>query len=95
MSHLLASLGAEHSETACVLSVITVMELEYGWHRANTAAAAITRRRWLDAEMKQAGLVIATADLLIGAKALHHRYAIGARNVRHFRMIPELKVVSL
>ena len=49
----------------------------------------------VDAEMKKAGLVIATADLLIGVTALHHRYAIGTRNVRHFRMIPGLKVVPL
>ena len=49
----------------------------------------------IDAEMKKAGLVIATADLLIGITALHYGYALGTRNVRHFRMIPGLQVLSL
>ncbi len=45
--------------------------------------------------MRKAGLVIATADLLIGITALYYGYAIGTRNVRHFQMIPGLKVLSL
>lgn len=49
----------------------------------------------IDADMKKAGLVIATADLLIGITALHYGYAIGTRNVRHFKMIPGLKVILL
>jgi predicted nucleic acid-binding protein len=49
----------------------------------------------IDVEMKKAGSVISTADLLIGITALHHGYAIGTRNVRHFKMIPGLKVVPL
>lgn len=49
----------------------------------------------IDAEMKKVGLVIATADLLIGVTALHLGYAIGTRNVRHFRMIPGLNVLPL
>lgn len=49
----------------------------------------------IDADMKKAGLVIATADLLIGMTALHYGYAIGTRNVRHFKMIPGLQVMSL
>ena len=49
----------------------------------------------IDAEMRKAGLVIATADLLIGITALHYGYALGTRNVRHFRMIPGLQVLSL
>ena len=94
------------------------MELEHGWHRANTPEAAAKRRSYLgevlaiipvepftremgalaakiDAEMRKAGLVIATADLLIGITALHYGYALGTRNVRHFRMIPGLQVLSL
>ncbi len=94
------------------------MELEHGWHRANTPEAAAKRLRYLDevltilpvesftremgvlaakidADMKKAGLVIATADLLIGITALHYGYALGTRNVRHFRMIPGLEVLSL
>jgi tRNA(fMet)-specific endonuclease VapC len=49
----------------------------------------------IDAGMKAQGKVIATADLLIGATALHFKYAVGTRNTRHFRMIPGLKVVEL
>ena len=94
------------------------MELEHGWHRANTPEAAVKRRRYLDevmailpvepftgdmgdlaakidANMKKAGLVLATADLLIGVMALHYGYAVGSRNLRHFRMIPGLRVLAL
>ena len=46
-------------------------------------------------DMKKRGLVIATADLLIGVTALHHGYAVGTRNLRHFGMIPGLKVLSV
>jgi predicted nucleic acid-binding protein len=118
VSQLLESLSAEHSETEFLLSAITVMELEHGWHRAKTPEIAAKRRRYLDevlavlpvepftgemgspaakvdVEMKKAGLVIATADLLIGITALHLGYAVGTRNVRHFRMIPGLKVLPL
>lgn len=49
----------------------------------------------IDADMKKTGLVIATADLLIGVTALYYGYAIGTRNVRHFKMIPGLQIVSL
>jgi len=45
--------------------------------------------------VKKVGLVIATADLVIGITALHNSYAIGTSNVRHFRMIPGLQVFSL
>lgn len=118
VSQLLASLSAELSETEFLLSAITVMELEHGWHRANTPEAAVKRRRYLDevmailpvepftgdmgdlaakidANMKKAGLVLATADLLIGVMALHYGYAVGSRNLRHFRMIPGLRVLAL
>jgi predicted nucleic acid-binding protein len=99
VSELLASLSADLSETEFLLSSISVMELEHGWHRANTAEAAAKRRRYLGevlailpvdpftremgvlaaeiaAEMKKTGLVIATADLLIGITALHLDCAI-------------------
>jgi predicted nucleic acid-binding protein len=118
VSELLVSLESGYSETSFVLSAVTVMELEHGWHRANTSQTALERRRYLDEviaivpsepftremgalaakvdpEMKKAGVVIATADLLIGTTALYLGYAIGTRNVRHFRMIPGLKVVTL
>ena len=49
----------------------------------------------VDAGMSNAGIVIATADLLIGSTALHFGYAVGTRNVRHFQSIPGLKVIPL
>lgn len=64
------------------------MELEHGYHRANTPAK-------LDADMRKAGFKIATADFLIGATALHFGYAVGTLNTRHFEMIPGLKVKRL
>jgi len=118
VSELLASLSAEHFETEFLLSSISVMELEHGWHRANTPETARRRRDYIDevlailpvepftremgmlaakidADMKKLGRVIATADLLIGSTALYYGYAIGTRNARHFRMIPDLKVLTL
>lgn len=40
VSQLLASLSADLSETEFLLSSISVMELEHGWHRAIAAEAA-------------------------------------------------------
>jgi tRNA(fMet)-specific endonuclease VapC len=118
VSELLAGLEQEHGETEIVLSSITVIELEHGLHRANTAELSRQRREYLDtvfaaipvepftkemaqtaaridAEGKQAGRVIPFPDLLIGTTALHFGYGVGTRNLRHFRMIPGLKVVQL
>lgn len=49
----------------------------------------------VDADARRVGKVIPFADLLIGATALHHSYAIGTRDVRYFRMVPNLVVLSL
>jgi tRNA(fMet)-specific endonuclease VapC len=49
----------------------------------------------IDAEAKQTGRVIPFPDLLIGVTALYFAYAIATRNLRHFQMIPGLKVISL
>jgi predicted nucleic acid-binding protein len=49
----------------------------------------------IDAEAKRAGRVIPFADLLIGSTALHFDYAVGTRNVRHFEMMPGLRVLKL
>lgn len=118
VSRLLSMLQNEHGENEIVLSSITVVELEHGLHRANTAELIQKRRDYLDtifsaipvepftkemaqlaakidAETKTAGGVIPFADLLIGVTALHFAYAIGTRNVRHFQMIPGLKIVSI
>lgn len=48
VSGLLATLEHEHGETEIVLSVITVIELEHGLHRAQTAEQARKRREYLD-----------------------------------------------
>lgn len=49
----------------------------------------------IDAEAKKNGTVIPFADLLIGITALHFGFAVGTRNERHFKKIPDLKVISL
>jgi predicted nucleic acid-binding protein len=49
----------------------------------------------IDAEGKQIGRVIPFPDLLIGATALYLGYAVGTRNLRHFRAIPALNVLEL
>jgi tRNA(fMet)-specific endonuclease VapC len=49
----------------------------------------------IDAEAKQNGRIIPFPDLLIGVTALHFGYAVGTRNLRHFQMIPGLKVLPL
>jgi predicted nucleic acid-binding protein len=69
--------------------VFAIIPVEPFTHEMGVLAAKI------DADMKSVGLVIATADLLIGVTALHYGYGIGTCNVRHFRMIPGLKVLSL
>jgi len=48
VSSLLATLEQEHGETEIVLSSITVIELEHGQHRAQTAEQARNRRNYLD-----------------------------------------------
>lgn len=118
VSHLLAAISAEYLTETFLLSPISVMELEHGWHRAPTPEIATRRRRYLDevfavlpvepfshemgvlaaridAELRSKGQVIATADMLIGATALHLGYALATANVRHFKMIAGLKIVTL
>ena len=48
----------------------------------------------VDADARRIGKVIPFADLLIGETALHHGYAVGTRNLRHFQMIPNLAVLA-
>jgi predicted nucleic acid-binding protein len=49
----------------------------------------------IDADAKRTGLVIPFEDLLIGVTALHIGYGVGTRNLRHFRVIPNLNVIAL
>ena len=48
----------------------------------------------IDAEARKNSNIIPFADLLIGATALHFGYGLAIRNERHFRMIPNLRVLS-
>ncbi len=49
----------------------------------------------LDGEQQSRGVVIPFGDVLIGATALVLGYGVLTANLRHFQMIPGLKVVSL
>ena len=49
----------------------------------------------IDGEQQSQGVKIPFQDLLIGATALHLRYAVVTGNPRHFQMIPGLVVKHL
>ncbi|MBI3208793.1 MAG: PIN domain-containing protein [Candidatus Solibacter usitatus] len=49
----------------------------------------------IDAGARQHGCTIPFADLLIGATALHFGYGVGTRNLRHFQMVPNLRITQL
>jgi predicted nucleic acid-binding protein len=49
----------------------------------------------LDGEQQSKGVKIPFPDLLIGATAMHLRYAVVTGNPRHFEMIPDLEVKQL
>lgn len=49
----------------------------------------------IDAECRKQSVVIPFSDLEIGVTALHFGYALGTRNLRHFRLIPGLTVIEL
>ena len=44
------------------------------------------------AELTDRGLVVANADLLIASTALHLNYTMVSHNVRHFQVIPGLRL---
>jgi predicted nucleic acid-binding protein len=48
VSRLLADLDDQYAESEFLLSMVTVMELEHGWHRSKTPAVADKRRQFLD-----------------------------------------------
>ena len=48
----------------------------------------------LDGDLSSQGMRVATGDLLIGATALGLDYGLLTANVRHFKMIPGLRVVQ-
>src|SRR5436190_24255741 len=48
VSELLLELEQQHGETEIILSTISVIEMEHGFHRANTPEIAKRRRDYLD-----------------------------------------------
>jgi tRNA(fMet)-specific endonuclease VapC len=61
--------------------------------RAVTAPLAMLAGE-VDGRNQQQGVRVPLADLLIGVTALHAGDSVATRNLRHFRMIPGLSVVT-
>ena len=59
-----------------------------------TVAIAL-RAGQTDGQTQAAGVKVPLADLLIGVTALELGYAVATRNVRHFKLLPTLQLVSL
>jgi predicted nucleic acid-binding protein len=59
-----------------------------------TSSVAL-RAGQIDGESQAKGVLIPLSDLLIGVTALELGYEIGTGNIRHFQLIPGLKVISL
>ncbi len=49
----------------------------------------------IDGQSQANGVRIPLSDLLIGTSALELGYAVGTGNVRHFQLIPGLKLIQL
>jgi tRNA(fMet)-specific endonuclease VapC len=49
----------------------------------------------IEGEQAAKGTTIGIDDLIIGATALHLGFEVATLNVKHFRLIPGLKIVSL
>ncbi len=49
----------------------------------------------IDGENQAKGIRLPLSDLLIGVTALELGYSVGTANLRHFEMIPGLKIASL
>jgi predicted nucleic acid-binding protein len=49
----------------------------------------------IDGENTARGIRLALSDLLIGATALEIGYSVVTANIRHFQLIPDLKIVTL
>ena len=49
----------------------------------------------INGESAERGVIIPFDDLLIGASALERNYAVATHNERHFKKIPDLKIISL
>jgi predicted nucleic acid-binding protein len=62
-------------------------------HPVSLAIAQLAGR--IEGEQAAKGISIAIEDLVIGATALHVGFDVATLNVKHFRAIPGLKVVTL
>jgi predicted nucleic acid-binding protein len=62
-------------------------------HPVSLAIARLTGR--IEGEQAARGVSIAVEDLMIGATALHFGFDVLTLNVRHFQLIPGLRVVTL
>lgn len=49
----------------------------------------------IDGQSQAKGIRIPLSDLLIGASALELGYVVGTANVRHFQLIPGLKIIQI
>ena len=49
----------------------------------------------IEGEQAAQGIAIPFEDLVIGATALHLGYDVATLNVKHFQLIPKLKIVIL
>ena len=49
----------------------------------------------IEGELAGKGIAISFEDLLIGATALHLGFDVATLNIRHFQLIPGLKIVTL
>jgi tRNA(fMet)-specific endonuclease VapC len=49
----------------------------------------------IDGQSQRKGVSIPLSDLLIGTSALELGYEVGTSNVRHFQLIPGLKIIRL
>ncbi len=49
----------------------------------------------LNGELQQKGVGIASLDLMIGITALEAGFGIATRNVKHFQLIPGLRIVEI
>jgi predicted nucleic acid-binding protein len=49
----------------------------------------------IEGEQAAEGINIAFEDLIVGATALHLGFDVATLNVKHFRLIPGLKIIAL
>ena len=113
----------EQIESVCTddeigLSVVTIVELTHGVHRAKADERRKRRQAFVDelirdvpvypvtveiariagqieGEQAEMGMSVAFEDLLIAATALSLNFGVATGNVRHFQLIPSLRILSV